>query len=475
MHVHHHHALGVLGEDVDPLELRHGVAERRNVALLLRQGLRRRRRQRREILAIRRLGLARRNARIAGRLLVTGTAAAPGRLGTGRWRFENAGRQAHLALRAELTRGLPGRAHHRRDSGRRSDLILRAYIGQRTVQGAVEEVVHHAAVAKAHLVLGRMDVDVHRRRVDFQEQHEGRMPAVEQHVAVGLAHRVGDQLVAHHAPVDVEILQVRLAAREGRQADPAPQAQAATFDLDGQRLLEEGRATDRGHAARAADVVPGLMQAEHGLAVVAQMECHIETGQRQALDHFLQVVELGFFRPQELAPRRRVEEQVTDFHRGADRVRGRLHPRRHVAPLGLHLPGLVGVGGTRCQGQARHRADRRQCLATKAHAEHRLEVFQFANLAGGVARQGQRQIVRSDAAAVVAHLEQLDAALLDFHIDAPRTGVQAVFQQFLGHRSGTLDDLARSDLVGQARAEQMNTGHDTHYWAARDVAGICSF
>ena len=33
--------------------------------------------------------------------------------------------------------------------------------GKRTVQGAVEEVVHHAAVAKAYLVLGRMDVDVH--------------------------------------------------------------------------------------------------------------------------------------------------------------------------------------------------------------------------------------------------------------------------------------------------------------------------
>ena len=342
------------------------------------------------------------------------------------------------------------------------------------MQGAVEEVMDHAAVTKTHFMLGWVNVDVHRRRIDFQKQHEGRVPAVEQHVAIGLAHRMGHQLVAHHAAIDVEILQIRLAAGEGRQADPTPQTQATTLDLDGQRLLQKSRPANRSDAARTADFVASLVQGKHGLAVVTQVESHIEPRQRQALDHLLQVIKLGLFRAQELAPRRGIEKQVTHFHRGTHWVCSRLHTRLHVTAFGFHLPGLVGVGGTRGQGQARHRADRRQRLATKAHAEHRLEIFQLTNLAGGMARQCQRQVVRGDTTTVITHLEQFDTALLDVDIDTPRTGVQAVFQQFLGDRSRTLDHLARSDLVGQARAEQMNTGHDTHYWAASAVAGICN-
>ncbi|MNC79733.1 hypothetical protein D3C75_1322960 [compost metagenome] len=62
--------------------------------------------------------------------------------------------------------------------------------------------------------------------------------------------------------------------------------------------------------------------------------------------------------------------------------------------------------------------------------------------------QGQRQIVGRNTAAIVPHLQQFDAALLDFDIDAPGTGVQAVFQQFLGHRRRPLDNLASGNLVG---------------------------
>ncbi len=60
------------------------------------------------------------------------------------------------------------------------------------MQRAVEEVVDHTAVAETHLVLGGMHIDVHHRRIDVEEQHEGRMPAAEQHIAIGLAHRMGD-------------------------------------------------------------------------------------------------------------------------------------------------------------------------------------------------------------------------------------------------------------------------------------------
>ncbi|MCY1428376.1 hypothetical protein D9M71_442580 [compost metagenome] len=215
----------------------------------------------------------------------------------------------------------------------------------------------------------------------------------------------------------------------------------------------------------------GLVQAEDALAIVAQVEADIETGQRQPPDHFLQVIEFGFLGFEELAPGRGIEEQIAHFHRGTDRVRRRLHARRHVTAFGFDLPGLTGTGGTRGQGQARHRTDRGQGLATEAQAQYPFKVFQLADLAGGVTGQGQRQVVSRNTAAIVPHLQQFDAALLDFDIDAPGTGVQAVFQQFLGYRRRPLDNLAGGNLVGQPRAEQLDARTTTHC-EANVVAGI---
>lgn len=85
--------------------------------------------------------------------------------------------------------------------------------------------------------------------------------------------------------------------------------------------------------------------------------------------------------------------------------------------------------------------------------------------------QGQRQIVGRNTAAIVAHLQQLDAALLHFHVNASGTGVQAVFQQFLGDRGRPLDNLASGNLVGQPRAEQLDARTATHC-EANVVAGM---
>ena len=351
-------------------------------------------------------------------------------------------------------------------------MVLGTNLAQRPVQGAVEKIVDHAPVAEAHFVLGRMHVDVHRTRIDFQEQHEGRMTPVEQHVAIGLAYRVGHQLVAHHAAVDVEVLQIGLAARIGRQSNPAPQAHAAAVDLDRQRLLEERRAAHAGHSPRTAEFVRCLVQRQHGLAVVAQMEGDVEMCQSQLLDHLLQVIELGLLGLEKLASCRGVEEQVAHLDRGTDRVCRRLHACGHVATFGLDLPGLRRIGRARGQGEPRHRANRGQRLTAKAQTADLLQILQITDLAGGMPRQSQRQVVGGNPAAVVAHLEQLDAALLDFDVDPPRAGIQAVLQQFLDHRGRPLDHLTGSNLVRQPRAQQLDARHLAHGWAARVVAGI---
>jgi hypothetical protein len=220
----------------------------------------------------------------------------------------------------------------------------------------------------------------------------------------------------------------------------------------------------------------GLVQAEDGLAVVAQMERHIEARQGQTPDDFLQVIEFGFFGLEKLASCRRVEEQVAHFNRGAHRMRRRLHAGCHVTAFGLDLPGLIGVAGTGGQGQARDGADRCQGLTAKAQAHDLLEVFQVADLAGGVTGQRQRQVIGRNAATVVAHPQQFDAALLNIDVDAPGTGVEAVFQQLLDHRSRAFNHLTGGNLVRQSRAEQLDPSAVVyeliHSLAASSVPGM---
>ncbi|MNC54390.1 hypothetical protein D3C75_1038720 [compost metagenome] len=90
--------------------------------------------------------------------------------------------------------------------------------------------------------------------------------------------------------------------------------------------------------------------------------------------------------------------------------------------------------------------------------------------------QRQRQVIGRNAATVVAHPQQFDAALLHIDVDAPGTGVEAVFQQFLDHRSRTLDHLTGGNLVRQSRAEQLDPSavvHELiHSLAASSVPGM---
>ncbi len=99
------------------------------------------------------------------------------------------------------------------------------------------------AVAKTHFVLRRMRVGIDALRVHRQVQHVGREAAVEQHVPIGVADRMGQRLVGHAATVDKPVLQVRLAAIERRQPDPARQRDALGLALDVDTLLGKGIAT----------------------------------------------------------------------------------------------------------------------------------------------------------------------------------------------------------------------------------------
>jgi hypothetical protein len=70
-----------------------------------------------------------------------------------------------------------------------------------------------------------------------------------------------------------------------------------------------------------------------------------------------------------------------------------------------------------------------------------------------VPRNRNRQLVSSDAPAIVTHPYQSNAAALDIDLNAVRTGIQAVFDEFLDDRSRPLDHLACGDLVDELTGE----------------------
>jgi len=64
------------------------------------------------------------------------------------------------------------------------------HIAQRPRQCAEKKVVYATTLTEPHLVLGGMYVDVNASRIQFEKQDKSWMPAVKQHVAVGLPNSV---------------------------------------------------------------------------------------------------------------------------------------------------------------------------------------------------------------------------------------------------------------------------------------------
>src|SRR6266850_2302124 len=91
------------------------------------------------------------------------------------------------------------------------------------------------------------------------------------------------------------------------------------------------------------------------------------------------------------------------------------------------------------------------------------QVLEAADLARGVARERERQVVARYAGAVVVDLDALRAALVQRHGNGARVRVEAVLEQLLQHRRGPLDYLAGSDLAHQ------EIGQDADRWHAKSI------
>ena len=131
----------------------------------------------------------------------------------------------------------------------------------------------------------------------------------------------------------------------------------------------------------------------------------------------------------------------------------------HPAAVHLDLGALaLALGGG--EPEPGDRGDRRQRLAAEAEGRAPRQVGRAPDLAGGVAIEREHRILAPHAGAVVAHLDEGLAALLQLDAHPGRARIDRVLDQFLHRRGGALHHLAGGDLVGDGIGQNGNAaGH----------------
>src|SRR5205085_5971323 len=196
------------------------------------------------------------------------------------------------------------------------------------------------------------------------------------------------------------------------------------------------------------DTLDGIGRGAHvdqGALVARQRERRVGTGQRQQRDRFRDRARLRRLGPQELAARGRIEEQGTHRHRRPPLAHDVVD--RFALAADQPQPGAGDAVRRGLELEPGHRGDRGQRLAPEAERADADQVGGLADLARGVARQRQLRVGAAHSLAVVAHPDQALPAVLDFHADRPRSGVERVLHELLHDRRGPLHDFAGRDLI----------------------------
>ena len=325
--------------------------------------------------------------------------------------------------------------------------------GQRVAQAPDDQATHQGGVAEADLGLGRVDVDVDLERIDLDEQHGGGVAVAGEEVGIGAAQGALQQAVLHRAAVDEQILVLAVAARIGGQARKARQADLIADVVDQQGIGLEIAAEDGGEAAQAPPI-PRVFggQAQDGAALDVEGEAdglvrHGLSAQLLGNGHGLGALGLHEFEPGGGGV-----EQVAHLDPGAVRPgEGGGAGRGDAATLDAQGMGVAAGGWATGQRQPGDGADGGQGLAAKAQGvdAQQVDIARIVGLELGrrVALDGQFQLVRGHAVAVVGDQDAGQAAALDLHLDAGGAGVEGVLDQFLDGTGRALDHLAGGDAV----------------------------
>ncbi len=141
--------------------------------------------------------------------------------------------------------------------------------------------------------------------------------------------------------------------------------------------------------------------------------------------------------------------------------RGRRHVRhgRRRAALDVDARAVAVLGGRGLEPEPRDGGDGRERLAPEPHRRDGGEPLRVAELRGRVALEREQGVVAVHPAAVVGHAHQREPALLDVDGDRAGARVEGVLDELLHDGGGSLDHLARGDLVHEPGGQDVDARH----------------
>ena len=269
----------------------------------------------------------------------------------------------------------------------------------------VRRLVHLAAVAKAHLDLGRVHVHVNPRGVYRYIQRVHGLAVAVQHVGIGTARAVRQHLVAHKPAIDIAKLLVCARTCGIGDAGAAPdthfllsvQGGAAVVHPHGPlykicaQQISQPLVQCRLRATRAG---PPLL---YQFALGPDGKAHVGAGQCMATHGFNAMCEFGGVGFQKLAPCGGAEKQLFHFHCGARATR---HGSQLTGATFQRISIRLAIG-PRMDCTVSYGVDSGQRFTPKPHGADGLQVKQVADLAGSVPPEGQRKLFAQNTAAVV--------------------------------------------------------------------------
>ena len=106
-----------------------------------------------------------------------------------------------------------------------------------------------------------------------------------------------------------------------------------------------------------------------------------------------------------------------------------------------------------------HGADGGQRLPAEAQRPDAIQVLRAQHLAGGVPQKCLRHILPFDPAAVIGHTDEPYPAVLYFHRNGGRPGINGILHQLLHHRSRAFYHLARCDQLRRFPIQYVDFRH----------------
>ena len=242
---------------------------------------------------------------------------------------------------------------------------------------------------------------------------------------------------------------------EGRQAGQPLEAKSLPLGPQRDRIGGELRPQRLGDAPRP-PLLPGaaggIVEARAG--VRREGKAHGGIGHGEPFDHIGHGGGLGALGFQEFEPRRRRREEIARLDPRALGPIAGLDPAL-LAGLDPDLRADLGAGGARVDGEIGDGGDGGQRLAAKAERRDRGEIA-IGDFRGGVALDGERQILGAHPASIVDDANEPPPARLYGDIDARGAGVERIFDELLHGGGRPLDHLAGGDAVDENGIETAN-------------------